>query len=125
MNKKRKNSRQFNKKFKKRFFTVKSAIIIGLTIVIILFLGVGRIHQRRQADRYQETINELTSEVKEIKEKNKALEEEKDNVDSDEFKERVAREKLGMVDKDEYSVKESEGQEESSEDTTALEESDE
>ena len=107
MKKKRKNSRQFNDKFKKKFFTVKSAIIMVLTMMIVLFLGFGGIHQKRQADRYRDTIEELSSEVKQIKDTNKSLEKEKKNASSDEFKERMAREKLGLVGKDEYVVKES------------------
>lgn len=112
MMKKRKNSKQFNKQFKKQFFTVKSGIIIVLTLLIVLFLGFFGLHQKKQADRYRETIKELSSEVKTIKETNKALEEEKENASSDDFKERIAREKLGLVDKDEYLVKESDSGEE-------------
>ncbi len=122
MKKKKKNSKQFNKKFKKQFFTVKSVTIIVLTVVILLFLGMGGIHQKRKADQYKKTIEELTSEVNQIKETNKALEEEKDHTDSDEFKEKIAREKLGMVDQDEYALKESDGQEEADGNSTSQEE---
>ena len=111
MKKKKKNSRQFNKKFKKQFFTRKSGLILLLTAVIIVFLGIGGLHQKREADRYRQAISELNSEMKEIDEENKKLEKEKEETDTDEFKERIAREKLGLIGKDEYVVRESEGQE--------------
>ena len=83
-------------------------MIIALTTVIVAFLGLGGLHQMRQVGRYQDSIEELSSEVSSLKETNKALEEEKARTSSDEFKEHVAREKLGLVEKDEYVVREAE-----------------
>ena len=105
--KKKRNSKQFNKQFRKRFFTRKSMTIIILTLVIILFLGIGGIRQKQKADHYKRSIEELSSEVKQIEDTNRALEEEKKETDTDAFKERVAREKLGLIKKDEYAIKES------------------
>lgn len=105
--KKRKNSKQFNKQFKKRFFTLKSGVLLGLTFLIFLLISVGWLHQRKKAAVYQEQIEELNSEVADLEETNKSLEEKKENVDSDEFKEQIARERLGMVGKDEYVLEES------------------
>ncbi|MBQ9156578.1 MAG: septum formation initiator family protein [Eubacterium sp.] len=114
MKKKKKNSKQFNQKFKKQFFTKKSAVVIILTLVIVAFLGFGLMQQNKHAARYQEAIQELSSEVESLEDQNKSLEEEKDNMDSEEFKERMAREKLGLIDNDEYAVREAEGEEEAS-----------
>ena len=80
---------------------------IILTLVIILFLGIGGIRQKQKADHYKRSIEELSSEVKQIEDTNRALEEEKKETDTDAFKERVAREKLGLIKKDEYAIKES------------------
>ena len=110
MKKKRKNSKQFNKKFKNRFFTIRSGLVIGMTVVIILFLAVGGLYQKKEADRYKEAILELNSEIKDLNEANRQLEQEKEETGSKEFKERVAREKLGLIGKDEYALKEAEGQ---------------
>lgn len=106
--KKRKNSKQFNRQFRQQFFTAKSGIILVLTLVIVLLLGFGGYRQKRQADQYRETISELSSEVKEIRETNEDLEAERVNTNTDEFKERIAREKLGLIREDEYALQESE-----------------
>ena len=117
-NDKKKNSKQFNDKFKKRFFSVKTGLLIALTLVIVLCAGIASVRLSRQARQYEKQIDELSTEVSKIKKENSALEEEKDNIDSEEFKERVARERLGMVGKDEYVLEQSEEGESSSEATT-------
>ena len=117
-NDKKKNSKQFNEQFKKRFFSVKTGLLIALTLVIVLCAGIASVRLSRQARQYEKQIDELSTEVSKIKKENSALEEEKDNIDSEEFKERVARERLGMVGKDEYVLEQSEEGESSSEATT-------
>ena len=117
-NDKKKNSKQFNDKFKKRFFSVKTGLLIALTLVIVLCAGIASVRLSRQARQYEKQIDELSTEVSKIKKENSALEEEKDNIDSEEFKERVARERLGMVGKDEYVLEQSEEGETSYEATT-------
>ena len=117
-NDKKKNSKQFNDKFKKRFFSVKTGLLIALTLVIVLCTGIASVRLSRQARQYEKQIDELSTEVSKIKKENSALEEEKDNIDSEEFKESVARERLGMVGKDEYVLEQSEEGETSSEATT-------
>ena len=117
-NDKKKNSKQFNEQFKKRFFSVKTGLLIALTLVIVLCAGIASVRLSRQARQYEKQIDELSTEVSKIKKENSALEEEKDNIDSEEFKESVARERLGMVGKDEYVLEQSEEGETSSEATT-------
>ena len=117
-NDKKKNSKQFNDKFKKRFFSVKTGLLIALTLVIVLCAGIASVRLSRQARQYEKQIDELSTEVSKIKKENSALEEEKDNIDSEEFKESVARERLGLVGKDEYVLEQSEEGETSSEATT-------
>ena len=82
--KKQKNSKQFNRQFKKKFFTKKSAIIIICTVVILGAFGIG----------YQKV--------------------EKKGIDTDEFKERIARERLGMIKEGEISLQEAKEGEEAS-----------
>lgn len=105
--KKRKNSKQFNKQFKRKFFSVKTVPLVVFTMLIVVFASVGYIHLVRQAKVYERQINELSTEVSELKKKNQALEEKKENMDSEAFKEQMAREKLGMVGKDEYVLEKS------------------
>ena len=112
MKKKKKNSKQFNRQFKKRFFTKKSVIIIVCTIVILAAFGLGYQKIEKKAAKYQKTINELNTEIKNIKQTNKTLEEEKNNLDTDEFKERIARERLGMIKEGEISLQEAKDGEE-------------
>lgn len=111
MKKKKKNSKQFNRKFKKRFFTKKSVTVLLAAIIIMIIVGFGCNQQRKKAEIYQNTIDELSTEIRDIKETNKSLESEKDNINTDEFKEKMARERLGMIGKDEYSLEKSEGKE--------------
>ena len=107
MKKKRKNSKQFNRKFKKRFFTRKSVTVLVAAFIIMIAVGVGCNQQRKRAENYQKKIDELNTEIKDLKDTNEALESEKNNLDTDEFKEKMARERLGMIGKDEYSLEES------------------
>ena len=106
--KKRKNSKQFNRKFKKRFFTRKSVTVLLAAVVIMIAVALGCNQQRKRAEGYQKTIDELSSEIQDLKDTNESLESEKNNIDTDEFKEKMARERLGMIGKDEYSLEESE-----------------
>lgn len=116
--KKRKNSKQFNQKFRKRFFTKKSVTVLICAVIILVAIAFGCQSQRRKAEGYQETIEELSTEIRELKDTNKTLEEEKENMDSTEFMEKMARERLGMIGEDEYSLQQSENGETS--DTTKV-----
>ena len=108
MKKKRKNSKQFNERFRKRFFTKKSVTVLIFAVIILVAAAFGYQNLNRRAVRYEETIEELSTEIREIEETNKTLEEERTNMDSPEFKEKMARERLGMIDRDEYSLQQSE-----------------
>ncbi len=108
MKKKRKNSKQFNQKFRKRFFTMKSVTVLICVVIILVIVAFGYQDLRRKAQRYEDTIEELSTEIRELEDANQTLEEELDNMDSDEFKEKMARERLGMIGKDEYSLQQSE-----------------
>lgn len=124
MKKKRKNSKQFNRKFKKRFFTRKSVTVLMAAFIIMIAVGFGCNQQRKKAAVYQDSIDELNTEIKNLKDTNEALENEKNNINTDEFKEKMARERLGMIGEDEYSLEESEQgtSESASEDETSREE---
>ena len=108
MKKKRKNSKQFNQKFRKRFFTKKSVTVLICVVIILVATAFGCQDLRRKAQRYEDTIEELSTEIRELEDTNQTLEEERNNMDSDEFKEKMARERLGMIGKDEYSLQQSE-----------------
>ena len=104
--KKQKNSKQFNRQFKKKFFTKKSAIIIICTVVILGAFGIGYQKVEKKAAKYQKTIDELKTDVKNIEQTNKTFEKENKGIDTDEFKERIARERLGMIKEGEISLQE-------------------
>ena len=123
--KKQKNSKQFNRQFKKKFFTKKSAIIIICTVVILGAFGIGYQKVEKKAAKYQKTIDELKTDVKNIEQTNKTFEKENKGIDTDEFKERIARERLGMIKEGEISLQEAKEGEEastgiSSEDTSEV-----
>ena len=104
---KKKNSRQFNQLFRRRFFTMRSGIIWLCTIIIFLGMGIGFLKMEQKVSSYRQTIDELSTEIRQLKETNSQLEEEMDNVNSDEYIEKMARERLGMVKKGEYVLKQS------------------
>ena len=104
--KKKKNRKQFNRQFKKKFFTKKSAIIIVCTVIILSAFWGAYQKVERKAAKYQKTIDELKTEVKNLNQTNKTLEKEKNNLDTDESKERIARERLGMIKEGEISLQE-------------------
>ncbi len=106
---KRKNSKQFNQKFRKRFPSRKYISVFVLTAVILVVVAVGYYQLNQKAARYQKTIDELNTEIQEIRETNEALEEEKNNLESDEFREKMARERLGMISKDEFLLEKQNG----------------
>lgn len=108
MKKKRKNSKQFNQRFRKRFFTKKSVTVIICVVIILVAVAFGCQDLRKRAERYENTIDELSTEIRDIKDTNQTLEDERNNMDSAEFKEKMAREKLGMIGEDEYSLQQSE-----------------
>ncbi len=104
--KKKKNSRAFKKKFQKRFFTRSSVAVLIIGIAVFVIAAGATVAQRKQVMLYDQQIRELKSELRGIEAENNRLEEEKDNLDTDAFKEKIAREVLGMVGKDEYVLKE-------------------
>ena len=106
--KKKKHSIEFRDKFQKRFFTKKSVVTLVFGLIVLLLFMAGTVHLRNREKDLDMTISELNTEIKDIEQTNKSLEEEKKDMDSDGFKEKVAREILGMIGKDEYVVKESE-----------------
>ncbi|MBR5047486.1 MAG: septum formation initiator family protein [Eubacterium sp.] len=104
---KKKNSRQFNQRFKRRFLTSRSAIIWVFTIIIFAGMAVGFYKIEQRVAGYQETIDELSTEIRNLKQTNRQLEDEMENVNSDEYIEKMARERLGMVKEGEFILKQS------------------
>ena len=105
--KKRKNSKEFRKKFKKRFFTKSSTLALMIACLVLALFRIGTMRLRTREEKLDETIAELSTDIHDIEQKNKRLEEEKRNMNSDSFKEKIAREILGMIGKDEYKLEES------------------
>ncbi len=65
MKKKRKNSKQFNERFRKRFFTKKSVTVLIFAVIILVAAAFGYQNLNRRAARYEETIEELSTEIRE------------------------------------------------------------
>lgn len=117
--KKRKNSKQFNRHFKKKFFTPKSVFVIVCTIIILSICWIGNQRIEKKAAKYQKTIDELKTDVKNLQQTNKSLEKEKNNLNTDESKERIARERLGMIKEGEISLQQAKDDEEAGSTTEA------
>ncbi len=120
--KKKKNSKEFNKKFKKRFLTKKSAAVLFFTAIILVIVMFGCIRSAGKESQLQATIDEYRQENQKIREQNEAIEDEKDRIqdmnramannmtdeDTDESIRSIARNVLGMINQDEYYLQESE-----------------
>lgn len=120
--KKKKNSKEFNKKFKKRFLTRKSGVILFFTAIILIIVMFGCIQSSRKERQLQATIDEYRRENQKIREQNDAIEEDKDRIqdmnramdnnmtdeETDESIRSIARNILGMINEDEYYLQESE-----------------
>lgn len=106
--KKKKNSKQFNKKFRHPFLTMKSIFILVLAVILVVGVTMGYRGMDKKREAYEESIEELNTELEELEDQNNQLKDQMDNMDSSDFKERMAREKLGMIGKDEVLLKESE-----------------
>ena len=119
---KKRNSKEFNRKFKKRFLTKKSCAVLFFTAIILAIVMIGSIQSGRKERQLQVIINEYKAENEKIRKQDDSIEEEKDRVQemnkamisntSDEETEdsirEIARNILGMIDKDEYYLQESE-----------------
>lgn len=77
----------------KRRLTLKSTIIILLFAVFI----IGFIRQELMMKRIQQDIVTSQEELENLKDKNIKLQAELDSTPSDEYLEKLARERLGMV----------------------------
>ena len=73
---------------------------------------MGYQNVEKKAVKYQKTIDELKTDVKNLEQTNKTLEKEKKNLDTDESKERIARERLGMIKEGEISLQQKKDDEE-------------
>lgn len=109
--KKRKNSKEFNERFKKnvkkKFFTKTSVLAWIFAAILLIGMIYAYVNTERKIQAYQESIDELSIEIKELEKTNRDLEEQMENVDSDEYIERIARERLGMVKDGEIVLKQS------------------
>lgn len=95
----RKRKRAANHKKKIGHFTVFGIIILSLVLCFTFYYK--RSSLKDQEKEYSRQITELKKEKKEADKRAKELEEYSEYVKTDEYIEEVAREKLGLVYKDE------------------------
>ncbi len=105
---KKKNSKAFNDKFRRRVVPYRSIIVIGFALIVVVAVVAGYRDMLTKEQAYQESIDSLNEDIAELEEGNSELKEELNNMDTDEFKEKIARERLGMIGADEVLLKESE-----------------
>ncbi len=84
------------KKKAKRKFDLRNLIFIGLTAYLVVLLFT----QQSTLDRNKESYNTLQQQISQAKEENEKLQEEYENIGSDEYIEQKARES-GLVKSDE------------------------
>ena len=117
----KKNSKEFNKKFKKRFLTNKSGAVIFFTVIILLIVAFGSIQANRKERQLQVTINDYTNDNKKLREQNEVIEDEKERIqdmnlamnlnlndeETEDSVREIARSILGMIGNNEYYLQES------------------
>ena len=64
--KKRKNSKQFNERFRKRFFTKKAVLVIVCAAAILVVAAFACQSQRKRAAGLRETVEELSTEIRDL-----------------------------------------------------------
>ncbi len=74
-----------------------SPLFITVIAVILFIAGVQYYQNIKKMERLQTKIEKLENNINEAKVKNKKIAEELKNVDNDEYIEKIAREKLGLV----------------------------
>ena len=108
--KKENNSEEFNDRYKQRFFTPRARLVCVCVIIVSVGIFIGCLKVQKRVDVYQSRIDELSTEVKELEKENEDLEEQMDHINSDEYLEQLARERLGMIKKGESVLKQSKEQ---------------
>ncbi|MGM0438490.1 MAG: FtsB family cell division protein [Bacillota bacterium] len=76
---------------------MKKELIIGIVFVILVISIFNFYTNHKKIDNLEAEINNLSQEIQEAKEKNEELNEKLVDVQSDEFIEKTARTKLGLV----------------------------
>lgn len=82
---------------KKRVFSVKRLLKFCCLLFVCLYTVVVLVKQQVSLTRCNAVSEEYKAKISEAKLENSKLKEELDKADTDEYLERMAREKLGMV----------------------------
>ena len=67
-----------------------------LLIILIIYVGLTFINQQKTLNQYSKNYDDLTSQIEKQKEYNEQLSKKKQEIQSDNFIEDMAREKLDM-----------------------------
>ena len=115
------------KNIKKRKSQSKTAMISITFVVGILFLGMmGKsLNLQKQLSSYDSQISDLDSQIEDEEGRTTEIDDLKEYMETDEYAEETAREKLGLVKENEIVFKEGEdnSQKESSQDTESSQDS--
>lgn len=79
----------------------KSTFGIFILLAIFLYLSYVAVGQQKLLNAKNLEMSEIESKIKEETKTNEELKKEKEMINSDEYKEKIARDKLGMVKKNE------------------------
>lgn len=79
----------------------KSTFGVFVLLAIFLYLSYVALGQQKLLNAKGLQMNKIETKIAEETKANEELKKQKEMIDSDEYKEKVAREKLGMVKKDE------------------------
>jgi len=77
----------------KKFKKIAKIIIL---IILIIYVGLTFINQQKTLNQYSKNYEDLTSQIEKQKEYNEQLSKKKQDIESTDFIEDMAREKLGI-----------------------------
>lgn len=80
---------------------LRKPILIGLLVLVVAYFGWTLIKQQIQMNGYRTQMEETQQQTNQAQQKLDQLNEDEKKVNTDEYIEKVAREKLGLVDPDE------------------------
>lgn len=80
----------------KKLFSKNNLIKTCLLIVVIAYVVITLINQQKKLQSYANTKEYYASKIEEQKKNNETLTQTKENLNSDEYVEKIAREKLDM-----------------------------
>lgn len=84
---------------------IQTRVIVAILLIAVAAVAFNSYQTRQKAERYAAVEAELDSQIAEAEAEKEALKEKEDYMETDAYKEKVAREEFGMIKDGEYILK--------------------